>query len=101
VLARCRDGAERSYFVWYTMWGCCPATLIDYSSRLWLAATIDAARCEEKAPASEGGRYKFGRRESRTSRRFAPGLREHSQEWLSNQEASKNDSCDEYGRRVF
>jgi hypothetical protein len=32
------------------MWGSCPATLLDYSSRL-----------------------AFGRRESRTSRRFAPG----------------------------
>jgi hypothetical protein len=52
---------------------------------------------EETAPASEGGRYRFGRRESRTSRRFAPGLREHSQEWLCHQEANKNDSCDECG----
>jgi hypothetical protein len=47
---RCRDGAEKSYFVCQTTWGFGPATLIDYSSRL-----------------------KVGRRESRTSRRFAPG----------------------------
>jgi hypothetical protein len=47
----CRDGAEKSYFVCQTTWGCGPATLIDYSSRL-----------------------NVGRRESRTSRRFAPGL---------------------------
>jgi hypothetical protein len=39
------------------MWGCGSATLIDYSSRLWLAVTMDEARREEKAPASEGGRY--------------------------------------------
>jgi hypothetical protein len=51
VLLRCRDGAEKSYFVCQTTWGCGPATLLDYSSRL-----------------------DVGRRESRTSRRFAPGL---------------------------
>jgi len=50
VLPRCRDGAEKSYFVCQTTWGHGPTTLIDYSSRL-----------------------NFGRRESRTSRRFAPG----------------------------
>jgi len=32
-----RDGAEKSYFVCQTMWGCCPATLLDYSSRFNLA----------------------------------------------------------------
>lgn len=50
MLPRRRDGAEKSYFVCQTTWGCRPATLIDYSSRL-----------------------NVGRREPRTSRRFAPG----------------------------
>ena len=51
VLQRCRDGAEKSYFVCHTTWGSGPATLLDF-------------------PPGES----FGRRESRTSRRFAPGL---------------------------
>src|SRR5437879_9979359 len=34
VLPRCRDGAEKSYFVCQTTWGHGPTTLIDYSSRL-------------------------------------------------------------------
>jgi len=55
----CRDGEEKSYFICQTTWGCGPATLIDYSSRL-----------------------DVGRREPRTSRRFAPGL-EETPSWVA------------------
>jgi len=40
MLPRCRDGAEKSYFVCETMRGCCSAALLDYSSRLGLPARV-------------------------------------------------------------
>lgn len=67
---RCRDGAEKSYFVCQTTWGCGPATLIDYSSRL-----------------------NAGRRESRTSRRFAPGLGKEPPEIYEENENAKGTEC--------
>src|SRR5204862_7773513 len=54
-----RVGTRRSYFVFNTTWVCGSATLSDYSSRL-----------------------DVGRREPRTSRRFASGLEETSS-WVA------------------
>ena len=52
------------------MWDCCPTALLDYSSRL-----------------------EFGRRESRTSRRFAPGLWKSRQGWRSYKELLARMRC--------
>lgn len=76
----CRDGAEKSYFVCQTTWGCGPATLIDYSARL-----------------------DVGRREPRTSRRFAPGLGKQRQGWRRKQRierARASRAIQEVGRGV-